>query len=178
MTEQDPKPQDDRRENRSDAFERVPKTEADRVLEGRPSRAAIVEYFADRFGIAPRTFDGVSFWEKGAGRIWALSHELPGPVQVEALGLPVLRTRQEFWKPTTDAALRFGGRARRNVIELGPNTAERFLAGETIEIEWDGEWGYLIGAHQIAGDRESIGVGLYTYGELKSMVPKGRRRKR
>jgi NOL1/NOP2/fmu family ribosome biogenesis protein len=90
--------------------------------------------------------------------------------------MPVLRTRQEFWKPTTDAAQRFGLRAKKNVIELDPAAAERFIAGEDQEIEWDGDWGYLIAGHEIAGAREPIGVGLYTYGELKSMVPKGRRR--
>lgn len=163
-------------ENRSDRFERLPATAAERSVAGRPTREAVVGYWADRFGIPPETFAGFTFWEKGAGKIWALHHDMPGPVAIESLGMPVLRTRQEFWKPTTDAAQRFGPRARKNVIELDQAAAERFIAGEDQEIEWDGDWGYLIASHEIAGAREPIGVGLYTYGELKSMVPKGRRR--
>ena len=162
--------------NRSDRFERLPATEAERTVTDRPTRTAVVEYWADRFGIPAETFDGYTFWEKGAGKIWALHHELDGPVAIEALGMPILRTRQEFWKPTTDAALRFGGLATRNVIELSREAAERFVAGEDQELEWTGDWGYLIASHEIAGEPEPIGVGLFTYGELQSMVPKGRRR--
>ena len=54
--------------------------------------------------------------------------------------------------------------------------AERFLAGEDQERPWEGDWGYLIVTHDIAGGPEPIGVGLYTYGSLQSMLPKGRRR--
>ncbi len=163
-------------ENVSDQFERVPATEADRDLEGRPTRPEIVSYWSDRFGIPESVFDGVTFWEKGAGKIWALSHDLDGPVEIEALGMPVLRTRQEFWKPTTDAVQRFGGQATRNVIVLEDGEADRFVAGEDQEIAWDGDWGYLIAAHEIGEGIEPIGVGLYTYETLQSMMPKGRRR--
>lgn len=166
----------DERANRSDRFERLPATERDRSVPGRPTRAAVVEWWDERFGIGQEIFDGFTFWEKGAGRVWALHHDLTGPVQIEALGLPILRTRQEFWKPTTDAAQRFGRVATQNVIELDENEAERFVAGTDQEIEWEGDWGYLIAAHEIAGDLEPIGIGLFTYGTLQSMVPKGRRR--
>lgn len=90
--------------------------------------------------------------------------------------MPVLRTRQEFWKPTTDAAQRFGRLATENVIPLEPAEVKLFVAGQNQEIEWEGDWGYLIGSHEIAGESEPLGIGLYTYGEFKSMIPKGRRR--
>lgn len=163
-------------DNRSDRFERVPATDDERAVEGRPTRGEVVEYWRERFAVPPETFEGITFWEKGAGKIWALSYDLEGPIEIEALGLPILRTRQEFWKPTTDAVLRFGGEASRNVIELDPNQSEQFIAGVDQSVEWDGDWGYLIASHEIGGAQEPIGVGLYTYGELQSMIPKGRRR--
>ncbi|AKH97253.1 DUF7122 family protein [Halanaeroarchaeum sulfurireducens] len=163
-------------ENRSDRFERLPATEPERRVPGRPTRDAVVEWWSERFDIDPATFSAYTFWEKGAGRVWALHHTLTGPVAVESLGLPILRTRQEFWKPTTNAAQRFGTEATRNVIELDGAAAKRFVAGEDHDIEWDGDWGYVIAAHRLAGELEPIGVGLYTYGTLQSMVPKGRRR--
>lgn len=163
-------------ENRSEVFERVPATDDERRVDGRPTRDEVLDYWTDRFEVPPETFDGVTFWEKGAGKLWALSYELEGSIEIEALGLPILRTRQEFWKPTTDAALRFGGAAGRNVIHLETREAERFVAGEDQEVEWDGDWGYLIASHELGGADEPIGVGLYTYGELQSMIPKGRRR--
>jgi len=169
MTEDEP-------ENLSETFERVPSTAAERVVEGRPSRAEIIDYWVDRFGVPKDTFDGATFWEKGGGRIWVLNYELSGPISIEALGLPILRTRQEFWKPTTDAVRRFGAEATENVIHLEEPAARAFLAGEKQELPWDGDWGYLIVTHDIAGAADPIGVGRYTYGTLQSMLPKGRRR--
>ncbi|MFB6134538.1 MAG: hypothetical protein ABEJ55_06080 [Halanaeroarchaeum sp.] len=171
-----PDPGGDRQENVNDQFERLPQTAEGRRVEGRPTRKDVLEWWEERFDISPSAFQGVTFWEKGAGRIWALTDDLPGPVRIEALGLPVLRTRQEFWKPTTDAAQRFGHLATRNVVTLSPRQANRFVAGEDVEPDWDGDWGYLIASHEVAGGPAPIGVGLYTYGTLQSMMPKGRRR--
>lgn len=163
-------------ENEGGQFDRLPLTDVERTDPGRATRTEVLDWWEGRFGIAPDTFDGVTFWEKGAGKIWALGYDLPGPLEIETLGLPILRTRQEYWKPTTDGVQRFGTGATMNVVELDEDEARRFLAGETQGLEWDGDWGYLIGARWTAGDLAPIGVGLYTYGEFKSMVPKGRRR--
>jgi NOL1/NOP2/fmu family ribosome biogenesis protein len=157
-------------------FDRLPETTRDRDVAGRATRQEVLEYFRNRFGIPPKTFAEYTFCEKGAGKIWALAFDMAGPLEIEALGMPVLRTRQEFWKPTTDAVQRFGGRADKNVIELDDREARTFLAGETQTVEWDGDWGYLIASRPMAGRTEPLGVGLFTYGELQSMVPKGRRR--
>lgn len=164
------------RENVSDQFDRLPETDADREVEGRPSREAVVDWWVDRFGVPADAFDGYTFWEKGKGKVWALPYDLEGPVPVEALGLKLLRTRQEHWKPTTDAVQRFGVAAEQNVLVLDDDRAKRFVAGEDQEVDWDGDWGYLIVAHELAGGVEPVGVGLFTYGELKSMVPKGHQR--
>jgi NOL1/NOP2/fmu family ribosome biogenesis protein len=86
-----------------------------------------------------------------------------------------LRTRQRHWKPTMSAVQRFGREATKNVIVLDAEQSVRFAAGEDQEVEWDGDWGYLVAAHELAGGIEPLGVGLYLYGELRSTVPKGRR---
>lgn len=164
------------RENDGTQFDRLPRSENDRMVEGRPSREAVIAFFVDRFGIPSGTFESHTFWEKGAGRVWAFAAEIPAPRRVEALGLPILRTRQEYWKPTTVGALRFCREATRNVIELDRSAAARFVAGNDQELDWEGDWGYLIASHVIAGTLEPIGVGLYVHGELQSMIPKGRRR--
>ncbi|TKX76756.1 hypothetical protein EXE53_30155, partial [Halorubrum sp. SD626R] len=102
--------------------------------------------------------------------------EASDPSEVEAVGMTFLRTRQEHWKPTGRAASRFGAHATRNVIDLGPERAARFAAGEDQDLpEWDGDWGYLIATHEVAGEPVPIGVGLYLYDELRSVVPKGSR---
>jgi len=163
-------------ENVSHRFDRLPATEAEQTVEGRPTREAVLEWWEDRFGIEPAVFGDHTFWEKGNGQIWALAGDAPDPIEVEAIGMKVLRTRQEHWKPTTDAAQRFGTHASKNVIELSRAEASGFVRGEEQELDWDGDWGYLIAAHEFASETALIGVGLYTYGTLQSMLPSGRQR--
>jgi NOL1/NOP2/fmu family ribosome biogenesis protein len=163
---------DDR--NDGSVFDRLPATADERRVEGRATRAEVVAWWDERFGIAPDTFEDYTFWEKGAGKVWAFAADLPSPVDCEGVGMTFLRTRQEHWKPTTNAVQRFGRRATRNVITLDADRAARFLAGEDQDAPWDGDWGYLVVAHEIAGATEPIGVGLYVHDELRSVVPKGR----
>jgi NOL1/NOP2/fmu family ribosome biogenesis protein len=142
----------------------------------RPTRAAVLTWWRDRFGVAPETFAEYTFWEKGRGRLWAYAGEANDPATLETLGLPIMRTRSHYWKPSTDAAQRFGTVASRNVLTLDRPAAGRFLAGEDQDVRHDGHSGYVIAAHELAGALEPIGVGLWIDGELRSMVPKGRRR--
>ncbi|WP_336345833.1 DUF7122 family protein [Halalkalicoccus ordinarius] len=161
--------------NDGSRFDRLPASADEREDEGRATREEVLEWWDERFAIPPETFEGYTFWEKGAGKVWILASDLPSPVGIEGLGMTFLRTRQEHWKPTTNAAQRFGRLAERNVVELTPEEAKPFVRGRDQELEWDGDWGYLIAAHDLAGGREPLGVGLYLYGELRSVVPKGRR---
>ena len=172
----DDQPTNDAPTNDGQQFDRLPETAADRDVEGRATREEVVEWWDERFAIPPETFEGYSFWEKGKGKIWILRGEIASPIRVEALGMKFLRTRQEHWKPTTNAVQRFGRRARRNVVELTREQAQRFVRGETQELDWDGDWGYLVATHELAGEQGPLGVGLYVHGELQSPVPKGRQR--
>lgn len=167
---------DEHETNDGKRFDRLPATAAERAVEGRATRKAVLQWWKNRYDIPLATFERYSFWEKGAGKIWAFRGDTASPIEIEALGITFLRTRQRHWKPTTDAAQRFGRNATRNILELDRNGARRFVAGEDQHIEWDGDWGYLIVAHELAGAREPLGVGLYVEGELRSQIPKGRRR--
>ncbi|MFC4449446.1 DUF7122 family protein [Halorussus aquaticus] len=162
--------------NDGQQFDRLPETADDRKVEGRATREEVVEWWDERFGVPPETFEGYSFWEKGKGKIWILRGDIASPVRIEALGMKFLRTRQEHWKPTTNAVQRFGREASENVIELPREQARRFVRGETTDPDWDGDWGYLVVTHELAGDPEPLGVGLYVHDELRSPVPKGRQR--
>ena len=162
--------------NEGSRFDRLPATATDRTVEGRATREEAVGWWVKRFGLDAERFEGHTFWEKGSGKIWAFADDIDSPAEVEGLGMTFLRTRQEHWKPTTDAVQRFGRDATRNVVVLTRDEARAFLRGETTDPDWDGDWGYLIAAHEIAGETEPVGVGLYLYGELRSQMPKGRQR--
>jgi NOL1/NOP2/fmu family ribosome biogenesis protein len=183
MSDDDPRSDDPRgdgdatKQNVGQRFDRLPETTADREVEGRATREAVVDWWHDRFGVDPEVFADHTFWEKGAGKVWIFRGEMPDHTDdVEALGMTFLRTRQEHWKPTTDAAQRFGRQATKHTIHLDDDEAKRFVAGDDQELDWDGDWGYVIPVHDLAGREEPLGVGLYVYGELRSVVPKGRQR--
>lgn len=159
-----------------DQFQRLPETDSERALPDRATRAEITDWWDDRFNIPPSEFEGFSFWEKGAGKIWICAGAPDFSPRIEALGLRFMRTRQKYWKPTTNAVQRWGHLASRNVIELNPAQAARFVDGDDQSISWDGDWGYVIATRRVAGSQEALGVGLYTHGDLQSMIPKGRRR--
>lgn len=158
----------------STRFDRVPATGGDDV---RPGRDAILEWWAKRYGIPPATFEHHTFWERGRGNLWCVRGTFPDPVEVEGLGMVCLRTRGHDWKPTTNAAQRFGDCATRNVLTLSPERAARFVSGDSQSVKWDGDRGYLIVATTVTGQRAVLGVGQYIDGELRSVVPKGRRRR-
>ena len=157
-------------------FDRLPATDADRRVEGRPSRAAVCQHFTDRYGIDRDTLEPYTFWEKGAGKVWALRGEVESPVAIEALGIHVLRTRQRHWKLTTDAAQLFGRWATKNVLEVAPGQAAPFWAGTTQSVDSTVDNGYVIVAQRLGDAVEPLGVGMYVDGELRSVVPKSRRR--
>jgi NOL1/NOP2/fmu family ribosome biogenesis protein len=163
-------------ENDSHRFDRLPATAADRTVPGRPTRAEVLAWWDERYGIPREYWADHTFWERGNGKLWAFAGDVVSPIDAEGLGLRILRTRQEHWKPSTNAVQRFGGAATRNVVVLEESEALRFARGTDQELpRWDGDWGYVIAAHRIAGEVEPIGVGLYLHGELRSTVPKGRR---
>jgi NOL1/NOP2/fmu family ribosome biogenesis protein len=165
----------DKPTNSGQQFDRLPETAEEREVPGRATRREVLQWWDERFGIPPETFDDYTFWEKGSGKVWILHGDVADPISVEGLGMTFLRTRQEHWKPTTNAVQRFGRQATKNVVELDSDEAATFAAGEDQELDWEGDWGYLVAAHDVAGEREPIGVGLFLYGELRSTVPKGRR---
>ena len=156
-------------------FDRLPATAEAREVDGRPTRGAVLAWWEERFGIPRETFEGYTFWERGAGKVWVFHGEAPSPIEVQGLGMHVLRTDGEHWKPTTNAVQRFGTAATRNVLVLEAAAAEAFVRGDDRDVAWDGDWGYLIVARELAGDVAPLGVGLYIRGELRSQVPKGRR---
>jgi len=163
-------------ENDGSRFDRLPTTDDERVVPDRPTRQEVLAWWEDRFGIPPEVFTEHTFWERGNGKIWVFRGHIESPAEIEGLGMTLLRTRQEHWKPTMAAIQRFGEHASRNVIHLDRSQAAAFLAGRDQELAWEGDWGYLVVTHDLAGGVEPLGVGLYVYGELRSQVPKGRRR--
>ena len=161
-------------QNIGNQFERLPESADDRTVEGRASRVEVIDFFVDRFDIPSALFESYTFWEKGKGKIWALRGRIESPVAIEALGIHIIRTRQQFWKPTTDGIQLLGRHAQKNVLVVSPDVASNYWAGENQYVMGDVSDGYVIVAQRILDRAEPLGVGLYLDGELRSVVPKAR----
>lgn len=157
----------------STRFDRVPATPTDGEP---PDRRTILAWWDETFGIDPGVFDPYTFWERGRGKLWCTTADVPDPADVEALGLFCLRTRGADWKPTTDAAQRFGDHATARVITLDRTDAARFVAGEDQSVDWGGPRGYVLVRTAVAGRAATLGVGQHLDGTLVSNVPTQRRR--
>jgi hypothetical protein len=80
----------------------------------------------DRFGLPANTFDGLRLVRHGAKTLALVADDLAPPVHPApgSYGLAVLHAGMRDPKLTTAAAMAFGGRARRNVLDLGPCPAD------------------------------------------------------
>ena len=138
------------------------------------TRMELLEFWNDRFGIPPEIFKEYTFWEKGSGKIWAFKGNLPQKTEIEALGIRFTTTNQKNWKPTTNAAQKFGHHATKNVLSLPLDQILKFVQRDSLYLDWIGEPGYVIVRGNLSNHTMQIGVGLYSNGILHSQIPKSR----
>ena len=136
-----------------------------------PQRDEILAYFTDRFGIARTAFRGLRLLERQ--KLFVLLREsvhlsaLAG-LNVQGVGLPVLRKMPRHLKPTTAALQRFGHDAVRNTLSLSDNQLQTLLLAR--ELPWQAtlQPGYVV----LVWEGHVVGCGLYTPGRLRSQIPR------
>jgi NOL1/NOP2/fmu family ribosome biogenesis protein len=138
------------------------------VLE--PQRSAVLGYFDTRFGIPLTTFDNICLILRH--KTYSLLSATPyierlAGLQVQSVGLPVLRSIRHHLKPTTAALQRFGSQACRHVLDLSETQIITLLHEREQPLHLDIQPGYVILRH--AG--HILGCGLYTPGRLRSQLP-------
>ena len=129
-----------------------------------------MELWRSRFGIPTEAFEGYAFHLRGHNVWISSSAELPD-LRYETIGVRFMSTKGQVWKPTTSALQLFGGRATKNTIDLDPDQAKMYLAGESQSLGADLENGYVVVSYR----GMVLGCGLYSRGELVSQLPKERR---
>ena len=82
--------------------------------------SAYVGLLVQRFGMAPELFEPYVFYRPKPDGVWMVNRDLRVPARPEphTLGMPFFRTDMRFPRPSTNAALKFGAAATRNVVEL------------------------------------------------------------
>ncbi len=56
--------------DQSTEFTRLPETDEEREDPERATREEVLDFWTERFGVPPETFEGYTFWERGAGKLW------------------------------------------------------------------------------------------------------------
>ena len=146
------------------------------ITAARPwSDRAVLDWFAERFGLENQRLAGFNLWTKGEKTLWAAPSScqpLPG---LETIGLPFARLQtSETYKPTTTWLQCWGAQLTRHCIELeDPETLRAFLAGRDTALEADLDLEGCSQGFVCARYRGyQLGCGFYRPGLLRSQFPK------
>jgi len=89
-------------------------------------------------------------------------------LQVESVGMPLLRWVGTHLKPTSVALQLFGAHADRNIVSLTSDQLRDLVEIKEIKSEFAGSPGYVI----VASNSVIIGCALYLPGRLVSQFPR------
>lgn len=130
---------------------------------------------ADRFGFPPLEELGLRLVAQGSSlRLLAPGGPvvLPAPLTPAAMGLAAVRRRGRTAKLTTEAAMRLGRAATRNLVQLDTSQRDAYLARATValrpEQRVEAARGYVIVRH----GPHALGMGVLRGEELASEYPK------
>lgn len=131
-----------------------------------------VEALIQRFGIEAELLQRFRFWQRGSRLLWvALPHLGPlEGVSVEGLGMPLLQHTPRGPKPKTFALQYLAPWIRTSVVELANEAAAwRFVSGQSQNVVAEGvSPGYVL----VRFGPFALGCGLYSRGQLHSLVPR------
>ncbi len=132
-----------------------------------------LKYIEERFGISPDQFESYAFYIQSD--IWITSKEMENfDLKVfKRRGIRFLRVSKKGFKWTTAAMQIFGHLARKNMVVLGEEDAQKFIRGLDLEVgELERvEEGQVI----VKSGGDILGSAIYRNGRLKNQIPKGRR---
>jgi len=111
----------------------------------------------------------------GERKIWTVRdhpelERIMKQLKFESAGIPLLRTKNSMWKPTTTGLHLFGLHATRNVIDLEGEALQAFLKREVIDGSLPLEPGFVI----VRCEGKVLGCGIYGKGGLRSQLPEKR----
>jgi NOL1/NOP2/fmu family ribosome biogenesis protein len=133
----------------------------------------IFEYLKERFGIPSSALETTELVK--SSDLWVSSRAaarfpVRNPVR---RGIRFARILTRGFKLTTAAIQVFGRYATRNVVNLGPLEAARYVRGQDVEVDpcETVENGQVI----VTSGEDVLGSGLYKDGRVKNQIPKARR---
>ncbi len=128
----------------------------------------ILEYCYERFGINDNEFTDYKWYIGSKNRIYIGPEEIER-INAESIGLCIFRL-DKTPKPTTNFIQLFGGKIKKNIVELDKKNTMAFCNGLNLEIETNNEPGFVsVNYNQIA-----LGCGHWNGKILKNQIPKSK----
>lgn len=126
-------------------------------IDARPYLAGLEE----RFGMAPESFDEYFLFRPSSRRLAIADRRLwvPETLELLAAGMPFLYVARAQPRLTNAAAVKFGGLARRNLVDLDPTRLERLLLRQPVPL-LPAEIRCLTGAGDVIVRHGELVVGL------------------
>ena len=126
---------------------------------------------SERFGIPAGVFERLATLEDQE-TVFIGTPEVMGFDSVRPMrrGLRLARVYPYSVKPTTFAMQVLGGRATRNVVELGDEQAKLLINGGSLNTDADADNGFVL----LKWRGVVVGVGFYKRPVLKSQIPRFR----
>jgi len=128
-------------------------------------------FFRQRFGISRAVFSDYCLYRRSR-TVWVFNQDDRlrdlAPLQVESVGMPLLRWVATHLKPTSVALQLFGPHADRNIVRLPSDQLRDLVERKEIKSEFAGSPGYVI----VASNSVIIGCALYLPGRLISQFPR------
>ena len=134
-------------------------------------RRHLLEFFRNRFGISRAVFSGYSLYKRRR-TVWLLTRDDRladvAFLQVESVGLPLLRWVGTHLKPTSVALQLLGAHANKNIVNLPSDQLRALVEKKEIESDFASTPGYVI----VASNSVIIGCALYLPGRLICQFPR------
>ena len=134
----------------------------------------IVERLNEQFGISELPFMLIQAGkERLRGFFGSLSpnelKRLSENVRVEVVGSYLMTEESDGFRFSFDSLFVFKDKIKKNLVEISDDNAEKWLAGQDIDVEHENAWVVL------KNKEDLIGCGKVKDGRVKSYVPKERR---
>ena len=136
-----------------------------------PERDHLLGFFRQRFGISRAVFSNYYLYRRSR-IVWVFSKDDRlrdlASLQVESVGMPLLRWVGTHLKPTSVALQLFGLHADRNIVSLPSEQLRDLVERKEIKNEFASSPGYVI----VSSNSVIIGCALYLPGRLISQFPR------
>ena len=138
------------------------------------TRATVLDYLEERFGLSPEVFNGFGLYMASKGRVYLGPEKAIGKPRIVCIGMTIARLSGAV-KPSSNLIQLFGRQMRKNIIKLEKKEAISYAKGEDLALGPERLHGISPGYVALAYLGVPLGCGMLKDGLVRNMLPKAKR---